>query len=116
MLGEVASGSEPVGANGGSAGQMIHGCGIYHALYEMVGKAIGKLFKHGRYQAVRLPKQFRLPGEKVRVRWIGRAVLLEPIEFDVDEWLAKLAEYRNIPFMENGREQPPMPDDDITFD
>jgi antitoxin VapB len=68
-----------------------------------------KIFKHGRSQAVRLPKEFRLPGKEVRVRRVGRGVLLEPLEFDVDAWLAKLAEYRDIPFMTEGREQPPMP-------
>jgi hypothetical protein len=40
----------------------------------------------------------------------------EPPEFDFGPWLAKLAKYRDVPFMDQGREQPPMPDDDITFD
>jgi antitoxin VapB len=77
---------------------------------------IAKLFKHGRSQAVRLPKAFRLPGTEVRVRRLGRGVLLEPVEFDVDGWLAELARYKNVPFMEEGRQQPPMPEDDISFD
>ena len=42
-----------------------------------------KLFTHGRSQAVRLPKEFRLPGKEVRVRRVGRGVLLEPIETDI---------------------------------
>ena len=63
-----------------------------------------KLFKHGGSQAVRLPKEFRLPGTEVRVRRLGRGVLLEPMEFDVDAWL------------EEGREQPSMPQDDVSFD
>jgi antitoxin VapB len=81
----------------------------------MSDKATAKLFKHGCSQAVRLPKEFRLPGKEVRVRRIGRAVLLEPIgePFDVDAWFAKLDEYRDVPFMEEGREQPPMPEDDV---
>ena len=78
--------------------------------------ATAKIFMHGRSQAVRLPKEFRLPGKEVRVRRIGRAVLLEPMEFDVKAWLAELARYRDIPFMEEGREQPPMPEDDVSFD
>jgi antitoxin VapB len=83
----------------------------------MTDKATAKLFKHGRSQAVRLPKEFRLPGKEVRVRWVGRGVLLEPLEFDVKSWLAELARYHDIPFMEEGREQPPMPDDDdVSFD
>ena len=76
---------------------------------DMAGKTTAKIFKHGRSQAVRLPKEFRLPGKEVRVRRVGRGVLLEPMEFDVDAWLARLAEYRDIPFMEKGRQQPPMP-------
>jgi len=75
----------------------------------MAEKTTAKIFMHGRSQAVRLPKEFRLPGKEVRVRRVGRAVLLEPMEFDVDAWLARLAEFRDIPFMESGREQPPMP-------
>jgi antitoxin VapB len=75
-----------------------------------------KIFKHGRSQAVRLPKEFRLPGKEVRVRRVGRGVLLEPLEFDVEAWLAELDRYRQIPFMEEGREQPALRDDDISFD
>ena len=69
-----------------------------------------KLFKHGRSQAVRLPKEFRMPGTQVRVRRVGRAVLLEPVDvpFDVKAWFDKLDEYVDEPFMRNGRQQPPM--------
>ena len=70
-----------------------------------------KIFKHGRSQAVRLPKEFRMPGTQVRVRRVGRGVLLEPIDapFDVKAWFAKLDEYLDEPFMPEGRNQPPMP-------
>ena len=47
--------------------------------------ATAKLFRHGRSQAVRLPKDFRLPGSEVRVRRVGRGVLLEPIECDAED-------------------------------
>jgi hypothetical protein len=30
-------------------------------------------------------------------------------------WWAKLDQYRDIPFMPEGREQPPMPIDNLTF-
>ena len=76
-----------------------------------------KLFKHGGSQAVRLPKDFRLPGKEVRVRRLGRGVLLEPMEFDVEAWSSALDRYKDIPLMDEGREQPPMPaDDDASFD
>jgi antitoxin VapB len=69
-----------------------------------------KLFKHGRSQAVRLPKEFRMPGKEARVRRVGRGVLLEPMDepFDVKAWFAKLDEYLDVPFMEEGRQQAPM--------
>lgn len=77
-----------------------------------------KLFRHGRSQAVRLPKEFRLPGKEVRVSRVGKGVLLEPIETDIDAWFAKLAEYRSVagPFMPEGRNQPPMPPPKKIFD
>jgi antitoxin VapB len=82
----------------------------------MTASATAKIFKHGRSQAVRLPKEFRLPGTEVRVRRVGRGVLLEPLEFDAEAWFAALDRYKDIPFMEKGREQPPMPDDDVSLD
>jgi antitoxin VapB len=78
--------------------------------------ATAKLFKHGRSQAVRLPKEFRLPGTEVRVSRVGNGVLLEPIETDLDAWFATLDEYHNVPFMEDGRQQPPMPPPRKIFD
>jgi antitoxin VapB len=77
----------------------------------MIERGTAKLFKHGRSQAVRLPKEFRMPGTEVRVRRIGRAVLLEPMDdsFDVAAWLARLDQYLDEPFMPEGRAQPPMP-------
>jgi antitoxin VapB len=78
-----------------------------------------KLFKHGRSQAVRLPKEFRLPGKEVRVRRIGRAILLEPMETDRETIRAIFAEIDRVTggeFLPEGRpEQPPMPDDDPKF-
>jgi antitoxin VapB len=52
-----------------------------------------------------------MPGTQVRVRRIGRGVLLEPIEtpFDVKAWFAKMDEYLDEPFMLDGRQQPSMP-------
>jgi antitoxin VapB len=39
-----------------------------------------KLFKNGRSQAVRLPKEFRFRGKEVRIRREGESVILEPIK------------------------------------
>jgi antitoxin VapB len=70
---------------------------------------IAKLFMHGRSQAVRLPLAFRLPGDRVRVRRIEGGILLEPMVTDIDAWFAELDRFADIPFMEEGRRQPPMP-------
>lgn len=70
---------------------------------------IAKIFKHGRSQAVRLPLAFRLPGERVRVRRVERGILLEPMVTDIDAWFAALDRFIDVPFMEEGRRQPPMP-------
>jgi antitoxin VapB len=81
----------------------------------MTAKTTAKIFMHGRSQAVRLPKEFRLPGKEVRVRRVGNAVLLEPIEkkFDAKAWMAKVQALAGGDFLPEGRpEQPPMPDDD----
>jgi len=79
----------------------------------MTDIATAKLFKHGRSQAVRLPKEFRLPGKEVRVRRIGRSVLLEPVERDGEMVRAVFEEIDRLTggnFLPEGRpEQPPMP-------
>jgi antitoxin VapB len=76
---------------------------------------IAKLFKHGRSQAVRLPLAFRLPGDRVRVRRVGRGILLEPIVTDLDAWFAELDRFVEVPLMEEGRCQPPMPQAEDRF-
>lgn len=80
-----------------------------------------KLFKHGRSQAVRLPKEFRFEGTEVRVSRVGDKVILEPMEkppFDVEAWRERLRALGAADFLPEGRpEQPPMPvDDDISLD
>jgi antitoxin VapB len=79
-----------------------------------------KLFKHGGSQAVRLPKDFRLPGAEVRVRRFGRGVLLEPMDRSVEDIKAIFAEIDRLggnDFLPEGRlEQPPMPPaNDVSF-
>ena len=77
---------------------------------------IAKLFMHGRSQAVRLPLAFRLPGDRVRVRRVEGGILLEPIVTDVDAWFSEMDRFADVPFMEDGRRQPPMPDAENQFD
>jgi antitoxin VapB len=81
----------------------------------MSDTAVAKLFTHGRSQAVRLPKEFRLPGDRVRVRHVGKGVLLEPIAADVDVWFAELDRFSDVPLFEDGRHQPPVPHGEDMF-
>ena len=74
-----------------------------------------KLFRNGRSQAVRLPREFRFPGERVRVRRVGSGVLLEPVVDDLALWFANLDRLNDEPFMPKGREQPETPERTIHF-
>jgi Antidote-toxin recognition MazE, bacterial antitoxin len=46
----------------------------------MVHPKTATLFLNGGSQAVRLPKEFRMPGSAVSIRRDGEAVILEPLE------------------------------------
>lgn len=46
------------------------------------GSKRAKIFKNGRSQAVRLPREFRFSGDEVSIRREGNAVILEPIKRD----------------------------------
>jgi antitoxin VapB len=69
-----------------------------------------KLFKNGRSQAVRLPREFRFEGDRVKVRRSGRGVLIEPVFTDVTAWFAELDRLASEPFMPEGRRQPRTPE------
>ncbi len=80
-----------------------------------------KLFMHGRSQAVRLPKEFRLPGKEARVSREGDKVILEPMEkpaFDVRAWRARLDALGARDFLPEGLPEdiPVAPDDEVSFD
>ncbi|MGL5857206.1 MAG: antitoxin [Angustibacter sp.] len=77
--------------------------------------ATARLFMHGRSQAVRLPKEFRMPGNRVRVRRNGSQVVLEPLIDDVDDWFAAMDAAGGAQFPDVGAEQPPMPPDRDLF-
>ena len=81
----------------------------------MSDTGIAKIFMHGRSQAVRLPLAFHLPGNRVRVRRVESGILLEPMMTDIDAWFAELDRFGDVPFMEEGRQQPPMPTGENLF-
>ncbi|MBB4198279.1 AbrB family transcriptional regulator [Rhodoblastus sphagnicola] len=82
--------------------------------------AIAKLFMHGRSQAVRLPKEFRMPGAEVKVSRIGDKVILEPIEtrpFDAKNFWAAIDSLTGGEFPDVGDDDlHPNLDDDVSLD
>jgi antitoxin VapB len=66
---------------------------------------VAKLFKNGRSQAVRLPKEFRFEGDRVRIRKVAGGVLLESIHSNPEEWLARLKSFHADDLFPKGRKQ-----------
>ncbi len=64
-----------------------------------------KIFWSGRSQAVRLPKEFRLDVNEVRIRRYGNAIILEPIAEDWS-WLDEIAGPLDEDFVKAAEEQP----------
>jgi antitoxin VapB len=75
----------------------------------MAETGIAKLFRNGRSQAVRLPREFRFEGSQVRVRRVGEGVLLEPLISDPQEWFAELDRLNDGSLFRKGRNQPLAP-------
>jgi antitoxin VapB len=68
-----------------------------------------RLFQNGRSQAVRLPRDFRFAGDRVRIRRTAEGVLLQPLITDVKEWFAQLDECDRADLTRKGRNQPRTP-------
>lgn len=76
----------------------------------MTKSGVGKLFRNGRSQAVRLPREFRFVGDRVRVRRVPQGVLLEPYISDTTKWFEELDRFGFAgPFKAEEREQPVTP-------
>ncbi|MEJ5187929.1 type II toxin-antitoxin system VapB family antitoxin [Treponema sp. J25] len=70
-----------------------------------------KLFRNGRSQAVRLPKEYTFKGEDVFIQKVGEAVILFPKDRVWETFLEGLDGFTED-FMANGREQPEMQERD----
>jgi len=70
---------------------------------------IAKLFQNGRSQAVRLPREFRFEGDRVRIRRVAQGVLLEPMISNTARWFEELDQLNSEPFLTKGRNQPSTP-------
>ncbi len=67
---------------------------------------IAKLFRNGNSQAVRLPKEFRFPGDQVYIKRVGNAVVLLPYGAAWESLVDSLAQF-SADFMDT---RPPLPD------
>jgi antitoxin VapB len=70
---------------------------------------VAKLFRNGRSQAVRLPREFRFEGDRVRVRRVAQGVLLEPVISDAAKWFEELDRFKGEAFPRRSRKQPRTP-------
>ncbi len=71
----------------------------------MAETGIAKLFRNGRSQAVRLPREFRFEGNQVRIRRMAEGVLLEPLIADPAEWFAELDRVREVFFFDKNKDR-----------
>lgn len=74
----------------------------------MAKRETAKLFRNGRSQAVRLPREFRFEGDRVQIRRVSEGVLLEPLIPDAQQWFAELDRFNSEPFPKR-RKQPVTP-------
>jgi antitoxin VapB len=72
-----------------------------------------KLFKNGRSQAVRLPREFRFEGDEVRIRQVSDGVLLQPKISNVTEWFERLDGFKSTFMKKESRQQPVAPEREI---
>jgi antitoxin VapB len=72
-----------------------------------------KLFKNGKSQAVRLPKEFRFGSDRVYIKRMGNAVVLLPYQSSWDTLIESLG-YFSVDFMSE-RTQPPAQEREDAF-
>jgi antitoxin VapB len=76
----------------------------------MVESTTARLFQNGRSQAVRLPREFRFHGDRVRVRRHGKGVLIEPLVIDdVAGWFEEIDRLGDLSLLNEQRAQPSTP-------
>jgi antitoxin VapB len=74
----------------------------------MSERDFARIFKYGRSQAFRLPDDRAPRGEG--------GILPRPFATDLDAWFQELDRFVDIPFMEEGRRQPAMPEPEALFE
>ena len=74
-----------------------------------------KLFQNGKSQAVRLPKKYRFPGDKVLIKRVGNAVVLLPYENSWEILFNSLEQFSDD-FMASERQQPEQQERENAFE
>jgi len=73
-----------------------------------------KIFKNGKSQAIRLPKEYRFQGSKVYVKQIGNAVVLIPEQDSWQTLIESLVQFSDDFMLE--RQQPPTQEREVVFE
>lgn len=75
---------------------------------------MARIFRSGNSQAVRIPREFRLEGDKVEIQKRGDALVLRPKK---KSWAALIESLKQFTddFMTEGRKQPPAQNRDRPF-
>ena len=71
-------------------------------------KSIAKVFKNGRSQAIRIPKEYRVDSEEVYIEKVGDTLIIKPKKANRwDAFFDKLKDVDTKDFMKD-RNQPPL--------
>ena len=74
---------------------------------------IAKVFKNGRSQAIRIPKEYRVDSDEVYIEKVGDTLIIRPKKEDKwDNFFEQLKEVDTKDFMKD-REQPPVQDREL---
>lgn len=75
----------------------------------MAVTGVAKLFRNGRSQAVRLPREFRFEGSEVNIQRdpISGNVILSPRYKSCQEWFARIDQLKSDDFMIERNDPPP---------
>ncbi len=75
---------------------------IYTLVKEVLSMSMTRTFKTGRSQAIRIPKEYKLPDEDIFINRIGNTITLTPVSKLRESFLQGLQMFTDD-FMEDGR-------------
>lgn len=77
---------------------------------------ITKVFNSGNSQAVRIPSEFKINSKLVSISKKDDRLIIEPACLTGADVMKSMEKYKDIYFMEEGRNQPKMQERDIMFE